>query len=762
MTYISKILPQILPLAIITTFVMSTSTIQADARGEISKSSRLVVTFQTPRDNVLKGVDLSGIVVVKQYGRRLVLDLGRPFDLDDEKKYFKTALKSVQSVEPDYLIGLQQTEMSQIVVDYAPVVTGAKSTDPDVDGASISSATQTPLWNLMDSEPYSIHVEGIWPATNSTPDVVIAVIDTGIAYLAKDLFLNLLDGYDFISDDGISLDWDGRDPDATDPGDWGDMCPTSSWHGTKVASILAARHNNEFGMKGVAQNCSLLPIRVLGLCRWGYATDVADAIVWAAGGAIDGVATNPNPAKIISLSLSGQGECPDYLQSAVNQATALDAIVIAAAGNNNQNVSGYFPANCKDVISVSASTREGKLAAYSNWGNKISVSAPGGDSFNAIMAISVNGLESGLEASYNTGTSFAAPHAAGIISLIRADNEHTIRSYFEIYKSLFLSYMSSVRQNCIDNKCAGVIISPKGLNVPRIYANACQADWDTHPCPGASCLGSCTCPDGYKYYYEVIALVPYEGCVPCTTGTGNYPPAQTCPAGGYFPSSTGPMDSVKWCKCTLCVNGDYCAGDLAPRKDCPVGMYCSKMSTQTVCPKGHFCLSRSVNATKCSPGSYSSSTGLSFCNKCAVGTYAPTEGSETCSSCEKGTFGSEMGLVSCTPCSIGNYSGSIGATACNSCDAGTYAGSNSASVCTICQYGTYSSTISSNICLSCDAGKYSSYQSASVCLICTQGTYTPTIGAQNCTTCPTCAQNGYYMTNCSGTSQGVCTKCINT
>jgi serine protease len=245
-----------------------------------------------------------------------------------------------------------------------------------VDGASISPATQTPLWNLKDDEPYSIKAEGVWEVTNGTQEVVVAVIDTGIAELAKPMFLNLLDGYDFITDEDISNHWDGRDSDATDPGDWGDTCPTISWHGTKVASIIAARHDNEFGMKGVAQNCSILPLRVLGLCRMGYATDVTDAIVWAAGGVVNEVPNNPNPAQIISLSLAGQGLCPSYLQSAVTQARELGAVVIAAVGNHNQNVSGFFPANCNGVVPVAASTRQGKLAGYSNWGNLIAVSAP--------------------------------------------------------------------------------------------------------------------------------------------------------------------------------------------------------------------------------------------------------------------------------------------------------------------------------------------------------------------------------------------------
>lgn len=295
--------------------------------------------------------------------------------------------------------------------------TPVNATNPDVMGTFIDPASQTPLWNLLDSEPYSIHVEGVWRVTNSTPEVVVAVIDTGIAEVAGSIFHHLLDGYDFISDDKISVDGDGRDSDATDPGDWGDQCPTPSWHGTKVASILAARHDNALGMKGVAQNCSVLPVRVLGLCRTGYATDVTDAIVWAAGGTINGIVTNPSPAEIISLSLAGQGACPSYLQSAVSQVRNLGATVMAAAGNNNQDAAGYFPANCEGVITVAASTRGGGMAGYSNWGTLISVTAPGGDTRNAILTLGVNQIENDMEAVYGMGTSFATPHVAGVAAL---------------------------------------------------------------------------------------------------------------------------------------------------------------------------------------------------------------------------------------------------------------------------------------------------------------------------------------------------------
>ena len=387
---------------------------------------RLVITFHTPADNNQTHHLPQNYSVIKQYGRRLILDLKRSFDLDTERAFFLVALRSVESVELDSLVKLQTL---------ATVVQTLYDDDSERGMARLR------LWNLLDTEPYSIHAEGVWRFTNSTPDVVVAVIDSGLAEVAKPLFLNLLEGYDFISDDGRSLDGDGRDPDSTDPGDTIMPCRSSGWHGTKVASILAARHDNEWGMRGVAQNCSVLPLRVLGECSMGYASDVADAIVWAAGGQINGIPSNPDPSRIISLSLSGQGACPGYLQSAVNQASSLGAMLMAAAGNNDQDVSDFFPANCEGVVAVAASTRKGTLASYSNWGSSVAITAPGGDMADPIMALVVHPLENSLAVTYDTGTSYAVPQVAAAAALYPNVSD----AGFNFYHTPFAGASASLR-----------------------------------------------------------------------------------------------------------------------------------------------------------------------------------------------------------------------------------------------------------------------------------------------------------------------------
>ncbi|MBK5206972.1 MAG: S8 family serine peptidase, partial [Polaromonas sp.] len=148
--------------------------------------------------------------------------------------------------------------------------------------------------------------------------VVVAVIDSGVRPHA-DLAARLLPGYDFIDADSPGVfktanDGDGRDSDASDPGDWtlAGACNStspasdSSWHGTHVAGTIAAVTNNGIGVAGVAFGAKVLPVRVLGVCG-GYASDVAAGMRWAAGLSVPGVPANPNRAKVLTLSLGNTG-----------------------------------------------------------------------------------------------------------------------------------------------------------------------------------------------------------------------------------------------------------------------------------------------------------------------------------------------------------------------------------------------------------------------------------------------------------------------
>src|ERR1044072_6933300 len=98
-------------------------------------------------------------------------------------------------------------------------------------------------------------------------------------------------------------------------------------------------------MAGVAHDAKVLPVRVLGRCG-GYMSDIADAVVWASGGEVDGVPANENPAEVINMSLSGPGACTagSEFQTAVDAAVANGTTVVVSAGHYNVNVSPHTPA----------------------------------------------------------------------------------------------------------------------------------------------------------------------------------------------------------------------------------------------------------------------------------------------------------------------------------------------------------------------------------------------------------------------------------
>jgi thermitase len=228
-----------------------------------------------------------------------------------------------------------------------------------------------------------------WEETNGDAATIIAVIDTGIDFDHPDLKNKIVSrGRDFVNDD-----WDATDDEG---------------HGTFVAGIAAAETNNDEGMAGVAWNCKILPVKVLGADGFGEYINVCAGIIWAAD----------NGAQVISLSLGlEEGEPPDeLLRDALRYAYEKEVVVVASAGNDDAAVlyPAAYDAYC---LAVAATDYNDTRTTWSNFGPEVDVAAPG-DSVLSIVPTWYWGPGS-FPYAFGDGTSASVPHVAGLAGLIK-------------------------------------------------------------------------------------------------------------------------------------------------------------------------------------------------------------------------------------------------------------------------------------------------------------------------------------------------------
>ena len=293
----------------------------------------------------------------------------------------------------------------------------------------------------------SINAPVAWDVTAGSASVVVAVLDSGVRDEHPELATKLLPGYDMISAVSTANDGDARDTSASDPGDWVTEAESkdtlgifhnckvtnSSWHGTRTSSLIGAATNNGAGMTGVAWEVKLLPVRVLGKCG-GHDSDIIAGMRWAAGLPVPGVPDNPNPARVLNLSLGSAGTCSQSYIETINALAnkSNPVVVIAAAGNSTGHAVGV-PANCPGVIGVAGLRHIGTKVGFSDMGPEISLSAPGGNCVNIganqpclypIVTAKNTGTQGPVASDYSDsfapslGTSFSAPLVSGTVALM--------------------------------------------------------------------------------------------------------------------------------------------------------------------------------------------------------------------------------------------------------------------------------------------------------------------------------------------------------
>jgi subtilisin family serine protease len=226
--------------------------------------------------------------------------------------------------------------------------------------------------------------QAAWDVSTGSSTVTIAVVDTGVSP-HPDLVPNLLPGFNTVD----------NTTQVSDP----------QGHGTQVAGMAAARGGNGTGVAGYCWTCRILPVKISNNSTTGtaYSSDAAEGIRWAAD----------RGARIINLSYGFDDSTT--LRSAVDYATAANALVVAAAGNDGLDRPRY-PAAYEPVLAVgySVASATPQLQPASNFGAWVDVAAPGGLTTGPVRTDGSFGYQ------VVGGTSLASPAVAGAAALLVA------------------------------------------------------------------------------------------------------------------------------------------------------------------------------------------------------------------------------------------------------------------------------------------------------------------------------------------------------
>ena len=337
------------------------------------------------------------------------------------------AVKLTPLLKAPFIDEFETVFLVRVSPSLAPQLLQTLAEDPDIDYVAPNHVFRVQQFSTNDSllgEQWglqAIRALKAWTITRGSPDVLVAVIDTGIDYTHPDLrdqiWINpgedlnrngRVDSTDFnqIDDDGNGFvddiqGWDFTDaPNFIDLGDYleRDADPRDeNGHGTAVAGIIAARGNNGQGIAGVAYGCRLMNLRAGTSLGFLEEDDVAAAVLYAV----------TNGARVINMSFGDVVVSP-LLRDVIRYAYARGVILVASSGNSGTD-EPHYPSGFSETISVGAVTRNRIVAGFSNYGISLDVVAPG-------QEIWTTRLDGGYQ--MFAGTSAAAPFVSGLAALI--------------------------------------------------------------------------------------------------------------------------------------------------------------------------------------------------------------------------------------------------------------------------------------------------------------------------------------------------------
>ncbi|MEJ2647790.1 MAG: S8 family serine peptidase, partial [Sedimentisphaerales bacterium] len=328
----------------------------------------------------------------------------------------------------DAIADLEQAQFIEWAVpNFAsqPVLSGFVTPDDEETEVIPNDEYFSQLWHMYNTGPTGgtthadINAPNAWRTTSGDPNVIVAILDSGVDMNHPDLVNNLVSGYDFVDDD--------NDPSPS-------LKNSSDAHGTMCAGLAAAQGNNNIGICGVAWNCKIMPVRISDDDDFITDADIATAMRWAAAHGADILSNSWGsyyPSQIIYSAILDVTE-----QNGIGR-SGKGCIVCCAAGNWEEGGPVVYPAARPEVIAIGATDHDDAAWYYSASGPELDIVAPSGAMTRAdyfflgkaylwttditgIYGYSIENIDTTIWDYSDTmhGTSGACPLVAGVAALV--------------------------------------------------------------------------------------------------------------------------------------------------------------------------------------------------------------------------------------------------------------------------------------------------------------------------------------------------------